>query len=222
MTDKIKRSRTEVTERNAVTGTHPVRESWREAGVADHFVQFYRQDSHLVGEVADFMAAGLRSVEGAVIIGSPVHREAIEHQLQARGIDLAAARVRKQYVALDAEETLARFMVDRVPDEALFMHVVGGVVTRMASAGFRVRAFGEMVAVLWGRGEQEGALKLEQLWNRLGRSRRFALFCAYPMAQFENGKDTAGFGHICAAHAAFIPAEGAAEDGVAPYCARTG
>jgi MEDS: MEthanogen/methylotroph, DcmR Sensory domain len=184
----------------------PSRGSWREATVTDHFVQFYRRDTHLVDEVAGFLAAGLRSVEGGVMIATQAHRHAIEDRLEAEGIDLAAARARKQYVPLDAEETLARFMVNRMPDEALFNHVVGGIVTRMVSAGFRVRAFGEMVALLWARGEQESALKLEHLWSDLGRNRRFALLCAYPFAHFEDGKNAEGFQHVCEAHAAFLPA----------------
>jgi hypothetical protein len=207
MAEKAKSSRIEIMQLSPATAmARPSRTSWREATVTDHFVQFYRHDSHLIDEVAGFLAAGLRSVEGGVMIATQAHRQAIEERLEAEGIDLAAARARKQYVPLDAEEMLARFMVNRVPDEALFHHVVGGVVTRMVSAGFRVRAFGEMVALLWARGEQESALKLERLWNDLGKNRRFALLCAYPFAHFEDGKNAEGFRHVCEAHAAFIPA----------------
>jgi hypothetical protein len=188
----------------------PLRTSWREAGIDDHFVQFYREDSVLIESVAGFITAGLRTVEGGIVIATEAHRRLLEERFEAQGVDLAAARARKQYVPLDAEETLARFMVNGRPDRVLFTHVVGSVITRMVSAGFRVRAFGEMVALLQGEGNAEAAIQLEHLWNELGKSRRFALFCAYPMAHFEAENNIAGFRHVCAAHAGFIPVEGAA------------
>jgi len=67
-----------------------------------------------------------------------------------------------------------------------------------------------MVALLWANGNPEAAMQLEHLWNDLGKSRRFALFCADSMAVFEAEPDTTGFRHICAAHAGFIPVERAA------------
>jgi len=213
-------TRFEITRRQGPADwTRPARASWREAGIADHFVQFYRDDSHLVREVAGFMEAGLRSVEGAIVIASEAHRRAIEDRLEVVGVDVAAARARRQYVPLDAEETLARFMVNGSPDEVLFMHVVGGIVTRMASAGFRVRAFGEIVAILWSRGETEAALQLEHLWNKLSQTRRFALYCAYPSAHFAREKDLAGYRHVCAAHKAIIPSEGPLTGSSVPVCA---
>lgn len=186
------------------------RRSWRGAGVADHFVQFYRDESVLIDAVAGFIAEGLQTVEGGIVIATKEHREALERRLEKQGIDLAALRARSQYVPLDAEETLARFMVNGLPDGELFSHVVGSVVTRMVSAGYRVRAFGEMVALLLAGGNPKAAIQLENLWNSLGKTRRFALFCAYPMAHFENGTNAAEFRHICSAHESYIPAEGAA------------
>ena len=190
----------------------PLRTSWREAGIDDHFVQFYRDDSILIDSVAGFITAGLRTVEGGIVIATEAHRQLLEERLEAQGVDLSEARARKQYVPMDAEETLARFMVNGLPDKVLFTHVVGSVITRMVSAGFRVRAFGEMVALLDAEGNTEAAIQLEHLWNDLGKSRRFALFCAYPMAQFDAENNATGFRHICAAHAGIIPVE-EAEDG---------
>jgi anti-sigma regulatory factor (Ser/Thr protein kinase) len=43
-----------------------------------------------------------------------------------------------------------------------------------------VRAFGEMVALLWGAGNVKAAMALESLWNDLAASRQFSLLCAYP------------------------------------------
>jgi len=208
MAEKRKTDQVEITLAADTAGPERLeRRSWREAGIADHFVQFYRDDAFLVDEIAGFIAAGLRTVEGGIVIATEAHRRALELRLELSGVDVPSAIARGQYVPLDAEETLARFMINGRPDEVLFTHVVGAQFTRMASAGLRVRAFGEMVAPLWACGNREAAIQLEQLWNKLGRTRRFSLFCAYPMSLFADGKDRAGFRHVCATHAAVIPVE---------------
>lgn len=208
MTDETKFDQVEITRPgDPAAVARPSRASWREAAIADHFVQFYRDDSLLTEAAAGFIGSGLQKVEGGIVIATQPRRQALDERLAAQGVDVPAARARRQYVSLDAEETLARFMVNGRPDEVLFMHVVGSVVTRMVSAGFRVRAFGEMVALLWADGNSEAAIQLERLWNNLGRKWRFALFCAYPMAPFESEASAAGFGRICAMHAGVIPAE---------------
>ena len=47
-------------------------------------------------------------------------------------------------------------------------------------AGRRLRAFGEMVALLAADGMADAAVRLEELWNRLAATHHFSLLCAYP------------------------------------------
>jgi hypothetical protein len=192
-----------------------VRSSWREARLTDHFVQFYSDETVLLESVAGFIAAGLRTVEGGIVMATAAHRQELEARLEAQGIDLDAARARRQYVPLDAAETLARIMVNGLPVEKYFNRTVGDVLLPMLSAGFRARVFGEMGALLWAAGNPTAAIRLEELWYALGRTQRFAVFCAYPMAPFMNGADAAGFRHICAIHQGVIPSI-TAGDGLSP------
>ncbi|HET7536378.1 MAG TPA: hypothetical protein VFJ90_07985, partial [Candidatus Didemnitutus sp.] len=111
------------------------RPSWHEAAVSDHFVQFFPDDESLVAAGAGFIGAGLRAVEGGIILAAAPHREAIARRLIAQGIDLQTAFNRQQFISLDVEATLATFMVDDMPDERLFHRTVGHVITRMLSAG---------------------------------------------------------------------------------------
>jgi PAS domain S-box-containing protein len=87
------------------------------------------------------------------------------------------------------------------------MDSVGSVIARQAKVGRRIHAFGEMVALLWADGNREGAIQLEELWNKLGRQYRFALFCAYPMNGFGNEADATPLDGICSCHSRVIPAE---------------
>jgi anti-sigma regulatory factor (Ser/Thr protein kinase) len=142
-----------------------------------HAVVFYGDDAELVQRVAGFVADGLPSGDGALVVGTDAHREGITGALQELGIDVAGLLASGQYVTLDAEQLLAEFMVGELPDWARFEAAVGGTLGRFRAP---VRVFGEMVAVLWGAGNVLGADELEAHWNRLAETHRFDLLCGYP------------------------------------------
>src|SRR6202012_1884426 len=78
----------------------------------EHTVQFYENDAFLVDRVCAFISAGVKSGDGAILIGTPSHRSAIEQQLSRQtGIDLAQLKKGHRYFSLDAKETLSQFMV---------------------------------------------------------------------------------------------------------------
>jgi DcmR-like sensory protein len=148
-----------------------------------HVVQFYEQSTYLIDRVAAFIAPGLGAGEAAIVIATPPHREMIGVQLGARGIDVAQARSQGSYVDLDAADTMAKFMIDGRPDRARFIRVIGDMITQARpKAQFPiVRAFGEMVALLWAQGRQEAAIDVEELWNQLLGHHPFSLMCGYPI-----------------------------------------
>jgi PAS domain S-box-containing protein len=179
---------------------------WVEVAESDHFVQFYDDDEFLVDSVTGFIAEAVRTGGAGLVIATPKHRDGIEKALADRGIDVAKAVARERFVALDAAETLSKFMAGREPDPRRFSDVVGGLVDRMPR-GRRLRAFGEMVALLWAEGNRAGAVHLEELWNDLGKARTFALFCAYPLDGFGDEAQAGAFAEICSCHARVMPSE---------------
>ena len=162
----------------------------------DHVVDLYETDLDLVSNVTRFLVEGFDADEVTVLIATAGHREVIEGLLADR-MDLPAARRAGRYVSLDASDVLASFMVDGTPDAGRFEEVVGGLVAEAASGGAAVRAFGEMVALLWDAGNIVGALKLEVLWNRLSQDHQFSLYCAYPMAALIAGDDLDSIRQLC-------------------------
>ena len=88
-----------------------------------HRVQFYEDDAFLVGAVAAFLADGLRGDGAAVMIVTPPHGAAFLADLAARGIDLDEAKRSGRLRVMDAEETLASFLVDGRPDRSRFAAV---------------------------------------------------------------------------------------------------
>lgn len=145
----------------------------------DHVVDFYLTDHRLVRRVSAFLAASLRDGEAAVVVATPEHRSSIESALAGRGIDLAAARLAGQWVALDASEILGRIRGPQGLDRRRFSRSIGEVLSSVTGGGKHVRVYGEMVQLLWERGDVNGAIALESLWNELSGQFDFALYCAY-------------------------------------------
>ena len=66
----------------------------------------------------------------------------------------------------------------------MFIKTIEPLFERAISKGRRVRAFGEMVALLWEKGYHGATVQLEHLWNNFMAKNTFTLFCAYPKAGF--------------------------------------
>lgn len=171
-----------------------------------HAVQYYDDEAFLVETVALFLQSGLNAGDIAVIVATPERAEAIVEQLEpaARERALAAGEL----VVLDAEAMLGCFMVGDAPSEALFEEALERVWSTLPGpAGCHVRAFGEMVNVLWRQGNAAGAVQLEEIWNRAARRRNFSLLCAYSMSNFYKQDEAAQFRHVCATHTHVLPTE---------------
>lgn len=156
------------------------RVQWPDADHHGHVVQFYAEDAALLDSIARFIATALEAGDTAVVIATQAHRDGLRQRLADRGLDVEGAIRRGHFMALDAGDTLSKFMRDGSPDPRAFANVVGGVFDRArAVAGVgprRVAAFGEMVALLWAE-KPEAAIQLEQLWNETWR-RRIRFRCA--------------------------------------------
>lgn len=164
---------------------------------SDHFVEFYEDETALVGSIRTFITGGLSVGDGAVLIAQPSRRDAFEFQIQASGT-LRRARERGRLVSLDAEETLSLFMVGDRPDPVRFDRSMSEVLSTVARPGSNVRAFGEMVAVLWARGNIDAALALEDIWNDFIERHSMKLFCAYPLEAV--GEIESGLSEVCNRH----------------------
>jgi hypothetical protein len=167
----------------------------------DHIVQMYQDDEFLAEAVAEYVVTGLRAGEAAVIIATPEHRAKFVRALEAQGFHEGPA-----LKILDAEETLARFMSKGTPQWREFHEVVGGLIAELRLQYPTVRAYGEMVNVLWQRGAQEAALRLEEFWNELARLQTFSLLCAYYMDPLDGKAYGGPMEGVCKAHTHVIPA----------------
>ena len=172
-----------------------------------HAVQFYENDNSLFTTVAGFLSQGLIEEHPAVIIATAAHTGAILEQLSGRMIDVDKARGLGELVVLDAHQTLASFMVGDRPDAVRFEASIGRVISDLLKGRSNrtlVRAYGEMVDVLWKEGREDAAIQLELLWNGLAGRYGFALLCGYAMGNFF--KQTDRLEEICRHHTHVVPA----------------
>jgi hypothetical protein len=153
-----------------------------------HAVQFYDTDERaLISNVVRYLADGYRNGSGLCVLATAPRRDAFIAALEASNVDVSRAIEDGQFVLLDAEEMLRRFMVDGYPD-ALRFDATCGDLTRIAVAraqGRGVRVYGEMVGVLWREEKMAAAIRLEQLWDELKSTLDgFSIFCSYPIDIF--------------------------------------
>jgi hypothetical protein len=178
------------------------------ANAAGHFhaVRFYENKESLCRTVADFLGEGLALGQPALVIATPVHREALFSELRARHFDVDSVAAAGDLLLLDAREVLSSFMVDGLPDAGLFTTHVPAAIDRLCRGrkNCTIRAYGEMVDVLWQDGLTTAAIRLEMLWNQLALTHDFSLLCGYAMGSFY--KD-AGMRDVCAQHSQVIAAD---------------
>jgi hypothetical protein len=179
------------------------------ATLGTHVVQLYEHDAFLVETVARVVMDGLAAGDAVVTIATASHRRAIEERVRVHGVDLTAAHDEERYGALDAARVLAAYMVDGRPDPERFDAAIATPLDRAANAtgSGRVRAFGEMVALLWHGGMRDAALAVEELWNAQLARRKLSLLCAYPLDLFASADDTADFRRMCEQHSHVTPTE---------------
>jgi signal transduction histidine kinase len=176
---------------------------------SDHAVQFYDDDQFLVTAVSKYAHAGLSQGHPVVIIATPSHRDALVDRLHTLGIDAGRAERDQTLTLLDARVTLDGFMVDGLPDADRFVSTVGALVSRRRAAfpSAPLRAFGEMVDLLWADANPEAAYRLEALWNALAETHQFSLLCAYAMSRFHGVAHAGRFVDVCDQHAEVRPVE---------------
>jgi hypothetical protein len=177
---------------------------WGEIAPCNHLVQIYETDDILLDTLEGFISSGFDSGDSVIIIATAIHLQSLNKRLRTKGYDIEKLVASRHFMPLDAEQSLKAFMVNGWPDDGLFFDFVKAVLTLAKGDGNRkVRAFGEMVAILWGQGFSGATVQLEHLWNKFCESEDFCLFCSYPKIGFTQDAYTS-INQICSTHAKVI------------------
>src|SRR5271170_5730673 len=169
-----------------------------------HVVQFYGHEEELADRVTGYLLGALQGDGAAVVIATAAHRRAFEGRLTQAGVDLAAAGRAGTYRALDAEDTLRALMTGGQLDRGAFDRMIGGLITDAGQGNRPVRAYGEMVALLWDAGLVNAAVQLEEMWDSAGLAYSFSVFCSYPASSVTGDGHLEAFAEVCRLHGSVV------------------
>ncbi len=166
-------------------------------------MHLYADEPGFMDMLERFVIGGFLAGESVIVIGTDAHIFALNQRLGRRGFDIPSKRQADHYLDVNAETCLATFMKDGWPDSDCFNREIMTLIERASRDGRRVRAFGEMVAMLWEKKFSGATVRIEHLWNELRRAAPFPLFCSYPKAGFTRDTEDS-LKEICAAHTKVI------------------
>ncbi len=189
------------------------REPWArvvaDAVAPDHIVQLYQDQDFLNRAVCRFAGAALANGEGLILVPTLTHWNAIRPRLETEGVDVESARERGQLTVVDADEFLPTFLRDAMPDSAVFLGLAADVIGQARAGGRypKVRWWGEMVNVLWERGDVAASMNLEDLFDQLARKHDIAIFCSFLMDNFDGDVHAHMLPRLGTNHSHLIPVE---------------
>ena len=159
------------------------------AAPRDRIVQLYQDQDFLNRAVCRFAAAALANGEGLILVPTLAHWNAFRPRLKAEGVNVTDAQRRGQLTIVDADKLLPRFMQKALPDAPMFLGLAGEIIARTRGAGRlpKVRWWGEMVNVLWERGDLAASMSLEDLFDQVSKTQDIEIFCSFLMENF-NGE----------------------------------
>jgi hypothetical protein len=179
------------------------------AGPRDHIVQLYQDQQFLNRAVCRFAASALANGEGVILVPTVAHWEAFKPRLEAEGVDIEGAKDSGQLTVVDADELLPQFMRDAMPDAPVFLGLAGDVIAQARGRGRypKVRWWGEMVNVLWERGDVAASMQLEDQFDHLAHEHEIAIFCSFVMDNFDGDVHARMLPRLGQNHSHLIPVE---------------
>ena len=124
-------------------------------------------------------------------------------------MDIQAAQDCGQLTIVDSDELLPQFMRDAMPDAPVFLGLAGDVIAQARGGGRypKVRWWGEMVNVLWERGDVAASMQLEDQFDRLAHEHEIAIFCSFVMDNFDGDVHARMLPRLGQNHSHLIPVE---------------
>lgn len=153
-----------------------------------HTLIFYEDDSALLDGLSQSICTAICAGNSVLVVATAAHHNGLEAHLRERCVDAHRAIIEGRLFLLDADEILSKIMVNGQLDPDRSVTVMGNYIAMLAAAARgenpHVFAFGELVALLWERGNHNAALHLELLCRQIVENLPLQLCCGYPMRLF--------------------------------------
>lgn len=175
---------------------------WGEIAPCDHVVQIYEDHGSFLDILTGFVGEGISAGDSVLVIATKEHILGLEERMSKHGLYVDFLVSENRYIPVDADKLLSSFMVKDWPDPTLFQREISKLIEK-AGHNRKIRAFGEMVALLWSKGQNGATVQLEHLWNHFKEQNELSLFCAYPKSGFTQDINSS-INQICGCHARMI------------------
>jgi DNA-binding NarL/FixJ family response regulator len=176
-----------------------------------HEVAFYDDDAALAHGFTQTAKVVLKTGHLVVIIATEFHRRLIDRELNDNGIDIEVLTRAGRLIERDAADVLSKIMIQEAPESIHCAKVLDDLVLEAANRGNpdpgRVAILGECAPTLLRCGNEEGAVRLEHLWNGLLSIRSVDTLCGYLWGSLPYRQRTPLFRRICAEHSAIHGSE---------------
>lgn len=144
-----------------------------------HDVQIYSERHELAARVADFLTEGFERGDGCLVLATAESVRAVAPLLAGCGLPVETLQAQRRLALGDAEQIVDEICAEAEPSAAALEAVVVRLTDELDAPSGRIRAYGELVDVLWHRGARAESERLEEHWNRLLERRRIDLLCGY-------------------------------------------
>ena len=182
---------------------NPTRQLINSSG--NYTVQICLTENSKVDLVTRFIKEGLLNGEAIIIIAKPALRKALKLKIDELNFDGHPLQEQNQIRFFDAEFLLSYLTFDGVLEESAFKENIAIPLINPQSSYKKVRAFGEMVDILWKKNQHDLAIQLEGLWESVTSKQELSFLCAYSLDKLEPIAYDHALEQICKYNSHLIP-----------------
>ncbi|MBA4167212.1 MAG: MEDS domain-containing protein [Chitinophagaceae bacterium] len=113
---------------------------WLTLAPCDHVIHIYEDDQIFTAMLTAFVRVGLQTNNGAILIASTAHQQAVEQRLKAMNMSVDPY-LGRHYFPVDAQSQLSSIMVNGLPDEALFTQAISRLLEHARQSSRKVFVF---------------------------------------------------------------------------------
>ena len=174
-----------------------------------HEVAFYPDDASVVDGYARFIESALKSGNAVIVVATDAHRASLLPRLEADGVNVACRHrtwelypvgPRRHTIKIDSQRVNGT--LNPVRCKQVIGDLIMGAAKGVKGEHGRVVVCGEIAPTLLSKGNAEGAIKLEHLWDEITKGYGVHTLCGYLSSAFPNKENNPIFERICAEHSA--------------------
>lgn len=173
----------------------------------NHTVQICPNEGSQVDLVTRYIKDGLLNGEAVIVIAKPALRKILKSKMDAFSFDGQVLKDRDQIKFFDAGFLLSNLRSNDLLEEEAFQEFLATPISHAQLSYRKVRAFSELVDILWKQGQHDMAIQLESFWNDLSPAQEFSLLSTYSLDKLDPNTYDEALECIFKCHSQLVPME---------------